>query len=53
MRPIESDKKFTRTHKKVTWVIFYFLNQFTVTLLALLSKIKLLPPESKEPNKQT
>ncbi len=53
IRPTETDRKLIRTHRKVIFVIFYFLNQFTVILLALLSKIKLLPPEIKEPSKQT
>lgn len=53
IRPTEGDRKLMRTHKNVTCVILYFLNQFTVILLPILSKIKLLPPESKEPSKQT
>ena len=52
-RPIESDRKFTSTQIKVTGVRCSFLNQLSVTLLPLLSSMSPLPPQSKEPSRQT
>jgi hypothetical protein len=53
MSPIDTDRKLESTHKKVICVICYFLNQLRVTLLPLLSRMRPLPPESREPSRHT